>query len=146
MIGKQFPKVGLLLETALNGPRAAGVEIAAHWRVGRAGNIPLQNNWLTLGLGHRIWDRDRREKSLRVGMLRVGVDVPNRPQFHDLPQIHDGNSITDMTHHAEVMRDEQIGQAEFILQVFQEVDHLGLDRHVKGRDRLIGNDEGRVQS
>ena len=32
-------------------------------------------------------------------------------------------------------------QAQFVLQVFQQVDHLRLDGHVQGGDRLVGHDE-----
>ena len=39
------------------------------------------------------------------------------------------------------MGDEQVGQAELLLQVFEQVDDLGLDRDVERRDRLVGDDE-----
>ena len=45
------------------------------------------------------------------------------------------------SHHAEIVRDEQIGEAELVLQVLQQVDHLRLDRHVERRDRLVADDQ-----
>ena len=40
-----------------------------------------------------------------------------------------------------VVGDEEIGQAELLLQVLQQVDHLGLDRHVERRHRLVADDQ-----
>ena len=45
------------------------------------------------------------------------------------------------SHHREIVRDEQVGQAEPLLQVLQQVDDLRLDRHVERRDRLVADDE-----
>jgi hypothetical protein len=41
----------------------------------------------------------------------------------------------------EVVGDEEVGQPELVLQVLEEVDHLGLDRHVESRHRLVADDE-----
>ena len=43
------------------------------------------------------------------------------------------------------MRDEQVGEAELALEVLQEVDDLGLDRHVEGRHRLVEDEQPRLQ-
>jgi len=39
------------------------------------------------------------------------------------------------------MGDKGVGKAHARLQVEHQIDDLRLDRHVKGRDRLVGNDE-----
>src|SRR5690554_432175 len=39
------------------------------------------------------------------------------------------------------MCDEEVGQSELILEVFQKVDDLCLNRHVKGADGLVTDDE-----
>jgi hypothetical protein len=49
-----------------------------------------------------------------------------------------------MTHDREVVRDEQKRQAEPGLEVLQQVDDLGLDRHVERRHGLVGDDEFRI--
>ena len=41
----------------------------------------------------------------------------------------------------QVVRDEEVGQAEVVLQPHQQVQHLRLDRDVERRDRLVGDDE-----
>ena len=50
-----------------------------------------------------------------------------------------------MLHDRQVVGDEQIGEAEPVLQVEQQVDDLRLDRDVERRDRLVGDDQRRVQ-
>ena len=46
---------------------------------------------------------------------------------------------------AEVVRDEHVRQLELVLQVVEQVDDLRLDRDVERRDRLVGDDQLRVQ-
>ena len=50
-----------------------------------------------------------------------------------------------MADHRQVVGDEEIGEAEVALEVLQEVDDLGPDRDVQGGDRLVGDDELRLQ-
>ena len=42
------------------------------------------------------------------------------------------------------MGDEHVGQAELGLQILQQIHHLRLDRHVQRRDRLVADDQLRV--
>jgi hypothetical protein len=48
-----------------------------------------------------------------------------------------------MRHHGEIMGDEQIGKVMPALQVDQKIDHLGLDRDVERRYRLVAHDQVR---
>ena len=50
-----------------------------------------------------------------------------------------------MLDHREVVRDEQVGQAELALQVAQQVDDLRLHRDVERRHRLVADDQARVE-
>ena len=43
------------------------------------------------------------------------------------------------------MGDEQVGQAEAVLQVLEQVDDAGLDRHVEGGDRLVEHEQRRLE-
>ena len=45
-----------------------------------------------------------------------------------LTEIHHGNTIGEVAHYGEVVRDEQVGDAEAFLEVLQQVDHLRLHR------------------
>ena len=46
-----------------------------------------------------------------------------------------------MLDHAHVVGDEQVGQPELALELLEQVQDLGLDRHVEGRDRLVADDQ-----
>ena len=49
-----------------------------------------------------------------------------------------------MAHHGEVVRDEQIGEPPFGLQVGEEIQDLRLHRHIERADRLVAHDELRL--
>ena len=50
----------------------------------------------------------------------------------------------DVVDHGEIMRDEEISEPEFLLQILQQIDDLRLDRHVERGDRLVADDELRL--
>ena len=49
-----------------------------------------------------------------------------------------------MFHNPQVVRNEEVGDAELLLQVLQQVDDLRLDRDVERRHRLVGDDQARL--
>ena len=53
--------------------------------------------------------------------------------------------MRDVLDHGQIVRDEQIGEAEVLLQVDQQVDHLRLHRHVERGHRLVADDQLRLQ-
>src|SRR5262249_18304092 len=57
---------------------------------------------------------------------------------------HDSDPVTDMTHHHEVVGDEQIAEAELLTQLYEEVQNLRLDGHVERGDGFIGDDDFRL--
>ena len=77
-------------------------------------------------------------------MSRVRVDRRRRRALHDLAEVHDGDVVGDVTHHGEIMRDEQIRQPAFRLQVGEQIQDLRLHRHVERADRLIAHHELRL--
>jgi hypothetical protein len=76
---------------------------------------------------------------------RPAEELLGRRQLDDLAQVHDGDAVGDVADHGEVMRDEEVGQVELVLQLHEQVEHLGLDRDVERRDRLVRDDELRPQ-
>ena len=93
----------------------------------------------------RIWNRNRGEQGLRVGVGRTLVHLEARTVLHDLAQIHDGNAVAHLTHDGEIVGDEDVRQAELSLDVEQEVQHLGPHRDVEGGHRLVTDDELRLE-
>src|SRR5439155_15776773 len=63
----------------------------------------------------------------------------------NLAEIHDRDAMADVFDDSEVVRDEEIREAELALQVAQKVDYLCLHRDVERRDRLVADDEARMQ-
>src|SRR5262245_65752482 len=45
----------------------------------------------------------------------------------------------------QVVSDEEVGEFQALFQVEQQLDHLRLDRNVERRDRLIGDDQSRIE-
>ena len=74
-------------------------------------------------------------------MDAVGDELVAVGQFDQFAQVHDADAVGDVLDDAEVMRDEQVGQAHFGLQVLEHIDDLRLDGNVQRRDRLVADDE-----
>src|SRR5690606_16918742 len=78
---------------------------------------------------------------LRVGVGRGVVDLPVGADLDDLAQIHHRDPVGDVAHHRQVVGDEDVGQVELVLQPFEQVHDLRLDRHVERGDRLVTDDD-----
>ena len=50
-----------------------------------------------------------------------------------------------MLDHRKVVRDEQVGELQLVLEVHQQVDDLRLDRDVQRRNRLVPDDQVRIE-
>src|SRR5438309_1663280 len=78
-------------------------------------------------------------------MLRVGVDLVRAGDFDDLAVLHHHDFVGHVADHRQVVRDEQVAHCVFVLQILQEVQQLGLDRHVERGDRLVADQDLRAQ-
>ena len=65
------------------------------------------------------------------------VDRIDIALFNDLAQIHHRHTVAHMADHSEVMGDDYQREPQLIPQIAEQVNHLRLHRHIKGRDRLI---------
>jgi hypothetical protein len=72
---------------------------------------------------------------------RLAVELVPVGDFDDLAQVHDCDPVADVPDHGQVVRDHHVGQAQLVLQVLEQVDDLGLDRHVERGHRLVGDDQ-----
>ena len=59
--------------------------------------------------------RDRVEEHARVGVARPGVELGGRRGLDDPAEVHHRDHVADALHEAQVVRDEQVGQAELLL-------------------------------
>src|SRR5437868_2726752 len=126
--------------------RAARMESAAARRIDRRGNVTHQDDALAGRRRGRVRDGHCRQQRARVGMPGVVVEIRRLRVFDHLAEVHDGDPVADVPYDRQVVRDEEIGQAEVLLQVGKQVDDLRLNRDVKSRDRLVADDELRSKN
>ena len=79
-------------------------------------------------------------------MLWRTQHLVDQAALDDAAEIHDGHLMRQIVDHREVMRDEQVGQPEVVLQCLEQIENLRLDRDVKRRGRLVANDQLRLDS
>ena len=127
----------------LLGIAAARMEVAPGRRVGRAGHIAGQSNrpraLTRVGLG------DGRQQRFGIRVLRIIVQLLGLGHLDQIADVHHRHPVGDMLDHAQIVGDEQIGEIELLLQLLQQVQHLSLDRDIQRRDRLVADDQFRVQ-
>src|SRR5579872_2168381 len=73
-----------------------------------------------------------------------GEDLLPRRHFDDLAEIHHGHAMRHVLDDRKIVADEEEREAEFGLQILQQVDDLRLDRNVERGDRLIADDQVRL--
>ena len=71
------------------------------------------------------------------GMRGPLVHCVGWSDLDDLAEVHHRDEVGDVTDDREVVRDEDVRQTELLLQVLEQVDDAGLDRHVERRHRLV---------
>src|SRR5689334_16749378 len=117
---------------------AAGMKGAARRRCDRVWNLTLDRSALSPAhgeIGQRIHQHARVWMSGRLEQLARGC------QFDDPPQIHDPDARGHMLYDGKIVADEEIGQAEPVLQIAHQVEDLGLYRDVERAGRLVADDE-----
>ncbi|MNL54267.1 hypothetical protein D3C87_1775860 [compost metagenome] len=51
--------------------------------------------------------------------------------FHHMAQIHHHHPVGDVVHHAQIVADEDVGEAELFLEVVEQIEHLRLDGDIE---------------
>src|SRR5207253_8449570 len=103
----------------VDGPRAAGMQVAAGRHVDRARDLSREEE--AGPLVGRVGVEHRGQQRSAVGMERAGEDLVGRARFHDLPQVHDGYPLADAANGREVVGDEEVGEPEPLLEIGEEV-------------------------
>ena len=89
--------------------------------------------------------RNGGEQTLRVLVLRRGEELLRRGGLDDLALEHHGDAIGEVGDDAHVVGDQDDRGAVLVAQVAQQLEDLGLNGHVEGGRRLVGDDHGRVE-
>ena len=61
--------------------------------------------------------------------------------LNNLATVHHDHAVGDLGHHTQVVRDEEHAHVELVTQVVDQVQYLGLDRHVQGGRRLVRDEQ-----
>ena len=140
VVGGDLDRLGIRQGAGLGAVVAPLGEPAPGLHVDRVAHLAPEDHEVLVP-GREVGDRDGAQERLRVGVLGVGEQLVRGRQLHALPEVHHHDLVGDVLHHAHVVGDEHVGQAQFLLQVHEQVQDLGLDGHVQGGDRLVADDE-----
>ena len=78
-------------------------------------------------------------------MLRVVEDRVARAELDRMAEVDHHHLVGDVAHDGKIVRDEYIGEREFLLQAREQVERLGADRYVQRRHRLVEHQDLRPQ-
>jgi hypothetical protein len=78
-------------------------------------------------------------------MKGVRKEVAGFGHLHQFTKIHYRHTIADMLDHGKIVGDEQVGESECLLKIFEKIDHLALNGDIQGGDWFIGHYQLRVQ-
>ena len=121
------------------------MEAAAARQAHRRGRVAGEQD-RTLGRARRAWPRSApRRAAPGVGVARRGEQPARLGQLDHGAEIHHRDACGDLPDHGEVVRDEEIGEAELRCRRQQKIDDLGLDRHVERAERLVADDQARLR-
>lgn len=126
----------------VSGVGAAGVEGAAGGAVGGVGDVAGEDDAFAGSRVGAVVDLgDGGEQGLGVGVGGGCVQRFRVGELDDLAEVHDGDAVGDVPYDAEVVGDEDVREPELVLEVGEEVEHLGLDGDVEGGDGFVGDDQ-----
>ncbi len=74
----------------------------------------------------------------------MGVNLPGVIFSTMCPRYITAMVVGDVVNHRQVVGHKKVGQPELALQFHQQVDDLGLDRHIQGRDRFVAHNQFRI--
>ena len=84
------------------------------------------------------------DQAARIGVLGSAHDRLGGALLHDLAAIEHVDAVDDLADDREVVRDEEVGEPELLLQALEEVEDLRLHRDVERRDGLVADQDFRA--
>ena len=88
--------------------------------------------------------RNGGKQSLCIGMQCIGKQFLRLCLLHQGSQAHNTDAVRNIPHNTDVMGDKQQTQVHFTLEPGQHIQNLGLDGNVQRRNRLITDDQFRI--
>ena len=74
-------------------------------------------------------------------MARRGEQTGAAALLDEAAEIHDRDAVGEMLDHCEIVADEEVGQAEFALQIEQQIEDLRLHGDVERARGLVAHEE-----
>ena len=87
----------------------------------------------------------RFQQELGIRMQRRAKELSDGRHLHDPTQIHHRHAPADGTDHAQIMRNEEVGEPVLLLQLLEELLNLRTHRHIERSDRLIEDEQSRLE-
>ena len=87
--------------------------------------------------GFRAWPRHAGAQPLGVRVLGVVKDAGSRAAFDHYAAVQHECLVGELAYDGQVVADQDVGDAGLVADVGEQVENLGLDRHVEGRDGLV---------
>src|SRR5207249_2858607 len=106
-------------------------------RIHRRRRIAREDDALALALASRIDNWHRANERFGVWMQRFLQNGACLTKFYDFSQIHDRDSVRDVFHHREVVRNEDDRKFYLLPKLCEQIDDLCLNGNVEGGDRLV---------
>src|SRR5689334_5805679 len=125
--------------------RTAWVETAGARRIDRARYLPLEYRLRACTRDVRVRNGHRREECIGVRVLRGLVESGLRRQLHHLPEVHHEHTVGNVSNDSEVVGDEEICQAELVLEILKQVEDLRLHRDIERGHGLVADDQLRAE-
>ena len=133
-----------LLSALLGRIRTACMETTAGRNMQRTRKVSLDAAVFQAECPLRICDRNGGQQCPGVWVAWIIIHFIAVSALHDLTKVHHTDPVGDMAHHGQIMCHKQISQSQFLLQIFQHVDNLCLDRYVQCGDRFVAEQEFRM--
>src|SRR5512136_241542 len=127
-----------ILEADIYGLWTSIRKATSRWQPGQIRRLPVD---LIEPLYPFSESRHRIHKGLSVRMRRGLENGLCKARFNDLACVHDRHAITKHGHDAEIVGDHHDGGSEFLTNLVNEREDLKLNRGIKGRGRLIRNEQ-----
>ena len=134
-------QLGTLHGALLRSVAAAGAEGAAGGHIEGAGNVALENYAVLFAGGLGVGYGYRGKQGLGVGVLWIGHKLVGIRKLHYVAQIHYRYAVGNMLYDQQIMCDEEVCNAQLVLQILEHVDDLRLNGYVQCGDRLVADYE-----
>jgi hypothetical protein len=133
--------MGLLDSAAIIHGRTAWMERTSRWWIDGVGHF-TRHLLAFVARQTEVWYRIQQHPC--VWMLRLAEEDALGCHLTKAAKIHDADMIGNVMDDGKVVAYEQIGQSEPPLKLFDQVENLRLDRHIKGGGWLVANKKSRV--